>query len=215
VAIRFGVCALDRETRELSRSGKLVHLPPKSFRLLELLLERRPKAIAKEELFELLWPGTFVAESNLTRVIAELRDAIGDDAREPRLIRTIHGFGYAFQGSATSRRGPPEAAVPVFKVIWGDREVALAEGENVLGRDPLSVVCVDVASVSRHHARIVVEEDQATLEDLGSKNGTFLRGRRLKAPAALRDGDEIRVGTVPMVVRRFAPGATTETASRR
>jgi len=215
MTVRFGECVFDPETRELLRSGHLVHVAPKSFRLLELLLARRPKAIAKEELLELLWPGTFVAEGNLTRIVAELRGAIGDDGREPRLIRTIHGFGYAFQGSATSRPGPTEAAVPVFKVIWGDREVALAEGENVLGRDPLSVVCVDVASVSRHHARIVIEGDQATLEDLGSKNGTFLRGRRLKAPAALRDGDEIRVGTVPMVVRRFAPGGTTETASRR
>jgi len=213
VTVRFGDCVFDAETRELFRSGKPVHLPPKSFRLLELLLERRPKAIAKEELLQLVWPGTFVAEGSLTRVIAELRDAVGDDAREPRLIRTIHGYGYAFQGPATAEaRRPTASPGTVFKLIWGDREIALGEGESVLGRDPMSLVCVDVASVSRHHARILVDGDRATLEDLGSKNGTYRRGRRLKSPEALQDGDEIRIGTVPMVFRRFSGGATTETA---
>jgi hypothetical protein len=192
-----------------------VHLPPKTFRLLETLLERRPKAIPKDELMEVIWPGTFVVEGNLTRLIAELRQAIGDDAREPRLIRTIHGYGYAFCGETMAARGRSSAAGTVFKVIWGDREVALAEGENVLGRDALSAVCVDIGSVSRHHARIFVEGGVATLEDLGSKNGTYLRGRRLEAPAKLRDGDEIRVGTVPMRVRRLAAGGTTETARSR
>jgi DNA-binding winged helix-turn-helix (wHTH) protein len=205
----------DPETRELFRSGKPVHLPPKSFRLLELLLDRRPKAIAKEELLQLVWPGTFVAEGSLTRVIAELRDAVGDDAREPRLIRTIHGYGYAFQGPASADVRRPTVSSPVFKLIWGDREIALGEGENVLGRDPMSLVCVDIASVSRHHARILVEGERATLEDLGSKNGTYRCGRKLKAPEALADGDEIRIGTVPMVFRKFSGGATTETARTR
>ena len=211
MTLRFGECVFDPETRELFRAGETVHLAPKSYRLLEQLLEQRPKAISKEKLLELLWPGTFVSEGNLTRIVAELRDAIGDDAREPRLIRTIHGFGYAFQGG-TAASPRTAAAGPVFKLIWGDREIALAEGENVLGRDPLSFVCVDVASVSRHHARIVVEGEVATLEDLGSKNGTFLRGRKLGKPASLRDGDEIRIGTVPMRLRRFGPDGSTETA---
>jgi DNA-binding winged helix-turn-helix (wHTH) protein len=212
VTVQFGDCVFDPETRELFRSGKPVHLPPKSFRLLELLLDRRPKAIAKEELLQLVWPGTFVAEGSLTRVIAELRDAVGDDAREPRLIRTIHGYGYAFQAPASADTRRPTASSPVFKLIWGDREIALGEGENFLGRDPMSIVCVDIASVSRHHARILVEGDRATLEDLGSKNGTYRRGRKLKNPEALSDGDEIRIGTVPMVFRRFYGGATTDTA---
>ena len=140
MTVRFGECVFDPETREFFRSGRPVHLPPKSFQLLELLLDRRPKAIAKEELLQLVWPGTFVAEGSLTRVIAELRDAIGDDAREPRLIRTIHGYGYAFQGSASTEARRPKAVSPVFKLIWGDREIALREGENVLGRDPMSLV---------------------------------------------------------------------------
>ncbi len=213
MTVRFGDCVFDSETRQLLRKGEAVHLPPKTFRLLEALLERRPKALSKEALMELLWPGTFVAEGNLARLVAELRDAIGDDAHDPRFIRTIHGFGYAFPAEAKTG-GPPISTGPavVFKLIWGDREIALVEGENMLGRDPLSVACIDVASVSRHHAKIIVSGDKASLEDLGSKNGSFVRGRRVKTSTALRDGDALRLGSVPLVLRRFESGGTTETA---
>lgn len=213
MTVRFGDCVLDADTRQLLRRGEAVHLPPKSFRLLEALLERRPKAVSKEDLMELLWPGTFVAEGNLARLVAELRDAIGDDAHEPRFIRTIHGFGYAFPGDVRAS-GPQVRKAPevIFKLIWGDREIALAEGENLLGRDPLSVACIDVASVSRHHAKIIVSGDKASLEDLGSKNGSFVRGRRIKSSTAIHDGDAIRLGSVPLVLRRFGSGGTTETA---
>ena len=97
----FGDCALNGDTREFFRGGAAVHLPAKTFRLLELLLESRPRAISKEKLMEALWPGVFVAEGNLARLVAELREAIGDDAHEPKFVRTIHGFGYAFAGEAS------------------------------------------------------------------------------------------------------------------
>jgi DNA-binding winged helix-turn-helix (wHTH) protein len=206
--IGFGDCVLNNETREVSREGRPLHLQPKAFRLLEVLVERRPKAVSKEELIGLLWPKTFVAEGNLARLVAEVREAIGDDAHEPRFIRTVHGFGYAFHGKATSAAGER----PVFKLIWGDREIALDEGENLLGRDPLSIACIDVGSVSRHHARITVTGDQATIEDLDSKNGTYVRGRRLKGGAPLHDGDALRLGSVPLMFRRFGSGGTTQTA---
>ena len=212
MTVRFGDCVFDRETRELHRRGDPVHLPPKTFRLLEALLDRRPKAISKEELMESLWPGTFVAEGNLARLVAELREAIGDDAQEPRFIRTIHGFGYAFHGEAAAGRPGTEPGAVVFKLIWGDREIALSEGENLLGRDPLAVACIDVASVSRHHARIVVSGDKVTIEDLGSKNGTFLMGEAVTTPIALSDGDRLRIGTVEMTVRRYVGGVSTQSA---
>ena len=209
MAIRFGDCVIDPDTRELSRRGKPVHLPPKTFRLLETLLERRPKAISKEELMESLWPGTFVAEGNLARLVAELRDAIGDQADDSRFIRTIHGFGYAFHGEASAATRGPRAGGPVFKLIWGDREIALVEGENLLGRDPKSIACIDVASVSRHHAKIVVRGEKVTIEDLGSKNGTQVRGERVSGSVELEDGDVIRIGAVVLSFRMpTRPGST-------
>jgi len=208
--LRFADCLFDSETRELQRAGQSVALPPKVFQLLEALLTARPKALSKAELHEALWPETFVADANLANLVADLREALGDDAKNPRIIRTVQRFGYAFQAEAA----PADASVRVpsiFRLVWGDREISLGEGENILGRDRGAVAWIDVYSVSRHHARVVVAGDAAHLEDLGSKNGTYLRGEAVQGLCPLQDGDEIRIGTVVMTLRRFA-AASTQTA---
>src|SRR5215813_5407349 len=214
--VGFGECVFDGDTREFFRAGTSVHIPAKTFRLLELLLEVRPKAIPKERLTETLWPGVFVAEGNLARLVAELREAIGDDAHEPKFLRTVHGFGYAFAGDAEpASASTPPAPGTVFKLIWKDREIALREGENILGRAPDAVAWIDVHSVSRHHARIVVSGATATIEDLGSKNGTFLMGKSVGSRRSLRDGDRVRIGTVEMTLRRYVGGVSTESVRGR
>src|SRR5664279_979466 len=164
--LTFGDCVFDPGTREVSRGGREAPISPKAFRLLELLVERRPNAVSKEQLHELLWPSTHVAEANLPNLVAELRAGLGDDPRSPRIVRTVPRFGYAFCAEAAPAPGDPGRPV-VFKLIWGGREIALDPGENVLGRDPLCIACIDVASVSRRHARIAVHGDRATVEDLG------------------------------------------------
>ena len=65
--------------------------------------------------------------------------------------------------------------------------------------------------MSRHHARIVVADTEATLEDLGSKNGTMLNGRRVFTPTILADRDEVRLGSVRIVVRVLRPAGSTVT----
>jgi DNA-binding winged helix-turn-helix (wHTH) protein len=214
--LRFGDCVLDGETRELRRGAEVVPLSRKGFQFLELLLEERPRALPKNEIHERLWPGTFVSDGTLTSLVAEARLAIGDDAQEPRFIRTVHRFGYAFSGEAQEDRGTrarrrtPRLA---WRLFWGLREIALEEGETVLGRDPAATILVDHKSVSREHAKIRLSPEAATLEDLGSKNGTFLRGRRLTCPAPLSDGDEIRIGSIPMTFRAVSLSGSTETAA--
>jgi len=96
VRVQFGDCTLDSDTRELFRGAEPVHLSPKAFRLLELLLEARPRALAKAEIHEKIWPDAVVSEATLASLIAEIREAIGDAGKDGRFIRTIHGFGYAF-----------------------------------------------------------------------------------------------------------------------
>ena len=73
-------------------------------------------------------------------------------------------------------------------------ELWLKEGENLIGRSPDAAIRIDTSKVSRRHARILIEGVTATLEDLGSKNGTFLRGRRLEQAARIEDADEIQIG---------------------
>ena len=209
---RFGDCTLDSETRELLRGGKPLHLEPKAFRLLELLIAASPKALSKSLAQEELWPKTFVSERSLARLVALLRVAIRDRATKPRFIRTVHGYGYAFCGDVTSGDRPATVFGSNFhcRVAWGDREVALLEGENVLGRDPNATVYIDLNSVSRRHARIVVSGDSATLEDLGSRNGTHLKGQKLVAPALLANGDTIKIGAASLKFRSFRRTGTTQ-----
>ena len=209
--LRFGDCVFDSDTRQVFRDERLLPIPPKVFQLLEILIAERPKALAKSEIHGHLWPDTFVSDANLANLIADLREALGDDAKQPHIIRTVQRFGYAFEADARPAPPAPLPGTALFRLVWGDREIALAEGENILGRDAGAVAWIDIYSVSRHHAKIVVSGDQATLEDLGSKNGTFLRGEPVRAASPLADGDEIRIGTAVMTLRRFA-GVSTQTA---
>jgi DNA-binding winged helix-turn-helix (wHTH) protein/tetratricopeptide (TPR) repeat protein len=104
--VRFSDLTLDSEARELRRGRDPVHLSPKAFRLLEVLIDERPAAVSKERLFEIVWPQTFVAESNLASLVKEIRTALRDDARNPKLIRTVFGHGYAFGGDVTVEAVP-------------------------------------------------------------------------------------------------------------
>jgi DNA-binding winged helix-turn-helix (wHTH) protein len=211
VVVRFGDFVADFESRQLRRGGEVVHLGPKALEFLELLLRNRPRALSKAQIRDNLWPRTFVSESNLTSLVTELRTALGDKARQPRFLRTVYGFGYAFCGEAVEAPDASPAAAPRglrLRLFLEDREIALREGENLLGRVDEGVGWLESPTVSRRHARIVVTNGRATLEDLGSKNGTFLRGARLRSPAALSDGDEILLGRVRMTFRVLLPVST-------
>jgi DNA-binding winged helix-turn-helix (wHTH) protein len=178
--LHFEGCILDLDTRELLREGRPVSISPKAFTLLELMAQRRPKALSKAEIHSALWPDTFVTETNLANLVVELRAAVGDDAHAPRIVRTVPRFGYAFCAEARSdesARGVAPVGVSGHRLVFGRREIALMTGENIIGRERAAIVWINDESVSRRHARIVVGEDGAWLEDLGSKNGTFLRGR--------------------------------------
>jgi DNA-binding winged helix-turn-helix (wHTH) protein len=206
--IRFGACTFDAVRRELRRGEDAAHLSPHAFELLSRLVAARPHALSKEELLSSMWPEDFVTESSLAGLVAEIRRTIGDDAREPRFLRTVHGYGYALS-DGEPREADEDA---VCRIVWGPREVSLAEGENLVGRDPAASISVDDPRVSRHHARIVVAGGAARLEDLGSKNGTWLGERRIESPEPLSDGDEIRVGPARLVFRSFRACGPTQTA---
>jgi len=213
VRIRFGECEFDAARRCLLRAGRPRPLPPKAFLLLDLLLERRPAVVSKQELMERLWPDTYVSDGSLHALVANLRNALGDDSGEPRLLRTVARVGYAFEAEAWDA-GPSVGAVGGHYLVWGERELPLLDGVNVLGRERDCTARVDAATVSRHHARIVIAEGQAIIEDLGSKNGTFVGRSRLSKPAALSDGDEVRLGSIALVYHRGGALPSTQTGSK-
>lgn len=210
--VQFGDITLDSDSRQLVRRDRPVHLSPKAFDVLCHLVERRPSAVSKDRLFELVWPGTFVVEANLTVLVTELRRALADDPHAPRFIRTVHKHGYAFCAEATdiAPRPPARDALRAW-LVWNDRVLPLVEGENVIGRDPSCAVWLDQPGVSRRHARVVVAEDVAQIEDLGSTNGTFVGEMALTGPRRLRDADVIQLGSVDLKYRSWSPSRPVET----
>jgi DNA-binding winged helix-turn-helix (wHTH) protein len=214
--LRFGDCVFDPERRELTRHGAVVHTGPKLLALLQLLLDARPRALTKDEIHRSLWSGVFVSDATLTSLVTELRAAIGDNARAPILVRTLHGYGYAFCGSVSmepaTSRGERDVVHPC-RLVLGDRELSLSHGNTILGRSSDATVFVDDAGVSRHHARIVIGEHGAVLEDLGSKNGTVLNGSRIDGPTPLADGALILIGATTLKFRMLAAPGSTETVA--
>lgn len=209
---QFDAFTIDGGTRRLLRGEQEIHLSPKAFDLLVLLVENSSQAVAKEQLHEKLWPSTYVSETNLAGLIVELRQALDDSAGNSRYIRTVHRFGYWFVGDVRQESMRQSHRPPVrYWLLWDTRQIALHDGDNIVGRARDSEVWIDAAGVSRRHARIRLERGDATVEDLGSKNGTYLRGKRIAAPALLTDGDQIRIGSVLMTFRIPPPAESTET----
>ena len=209
--IRFSPFTLDLDTRLLTRETREMHLAPKAFELLAALALDRPKVLSKGALQQRLWPDTFVAEANLSNLVAEIREALGDRARTPKWIRTAHGVGYAFCGEAITLTGTREIASgqPNCWIEWGDRRFPLSNGEHVIGRDPDVEVRLDASTVSRRHAKLVVTAEGTMLEDFGSKNGTRRGGERVTSPVALVDGDDIHIGSLLITFHvREALGST-------
>jgi len=198
--LRFGQHVLDPEARCLVRQGTVLPLPPKAFDLLRLLIERRPAVVSHAEIHDCLWTGTAVAYTSLPRVVAELRKVLGDAASDPRYIRTVHRRGYAFCGSAVPDNPAPEARADSPRALsWGTRVIPLAPGAHTIGRRRESSVRIDALNVSRCHAELVVDPQGSRLRDVGSKNGTFLNGRRIEGEVGLADGDRIGIGAAALV----------------
>lgn len=209
--MQFGDFVLDRGTRQLLRGGELCPLGPKAFELLELLLAHRPNVVTKQRVRDRLWPSTAVSDSTLATVVLEVRSALGDDAKSPAFLRTVHGVGYAFCGEAAESGDSPGVTPTAYRLFVEGREVALRPGENLLGRVEAGAVWIESPSVSRRHARILIEGGAPILEDLGSKNGTYVSGNRISAPTRLSDGDEFRLGRVRLQLRAVQIDDTTQT----
>lgn len=211
--VAFGSFVLDLETRELRRSGTPVPLSPKGFQMLEILVANAPKALSKSELQHRLWPDTFVVEKNLANLAGEIRDALGDDAARPRFLRTVQRFGYAFREQTREPAGPraPEGTTSRFRLVWPEGHSTLAEGDHVIGRDPDVELFFDAPGISRRHAVIRISGRDATVEDLGSKNGTFLGDRRVDRPTRVANDDTIRVGSVLLTFKAVRAPESTKT----
>jgi len=198
----------------ISRDDEVVQLRPRAMDVLACLAVAAGKLATKRDLIDAVWRTEFVSEHALTQVIAELRAALGDDARKPVYIENIPRRGYRLVAEvipvAASMPVARHASVP-FKLQGHDRDYPLSQGINIIGRTDDADIAIDRTEVSRCQARIVVSGTSATIEDLGSKNGTYLNGERLQGPAPLTNGDEIWIGRSVARLRFLVEGEPTMT----
>lgn len=200
MGLRFGDFNFDSAQRELRRDGTPVHLSRKAFDILALLIDRRPKVVSKQDLLDEIWQGRAVEEENIKNLIAELRRALDDHSASPRFIRTVHGVGYAFCCEI------PQTA-SAWSLVFEGRNVPI-EDEIVLGRGNRCHIRLHSSSVSRQHARIRVSPSGPSIEDLQSRNGTFVNGKRIDAPTSLQNGDNIEIGADAMTIVNAEEAAT-------
>ena len=210
MTVQFAGFLFDEARRQLLRGRELRHLEPKAFDLLALLLSRRPNAVSKAEIREAIWPGAHVSESSLPGLVADLREALGDDPKDPRFIRTVPRHGYAFCADVVGDAAAPAHAAR-WTAVWAEHEIPLPEGEHLIGRGEDCRIRSNSTRVSRHHALIRVSSERLLVEDLGSRNGTWVNGRRLAGPAELRAGDAVRVG--PELIRFVTADADQSTVA--
>jgi DNA-binding winged helix-turn-helix (wHTH) protein len=217
VIYRFASFELDRSQYRLSRERAAIPIKPQVVELLAFLMEHRDRVVSKEELLTEIWKGRFVSEGALTEAIHEARRALGEDAAHPVYIKTLHGRGYQFLfrpvSVCTDKNSSESAESTAAFLSWSGGRTRLQEGENIIGRDPAVVVVLEGLRVSRHHARLVVKSDMAVVEDLGSKNGTALNGKRLSAPTLLSDGDMIEIGDVALTFQYGVADQSTMTST--
>ena len=220
--VRFGSFVFDSGAHELvqdelvvSRSTsapqrtapgpRRIHLSPKAFDVLEILLARRPKVVTKEVLLQEVWAGKIVEEANLAIVIGEIRKALGDDSKSPESVVTVPRRGYRFAAAVEDLDGSPAPDEYVrWWLTWKDKTLPLRQGENWVGRHPACSIWINAASVSRNHARILVGSERVVVEDRGSRNGTFVDGKRIEGPHVLVDGSTVTFGSESVTFRQWS-----------
>ena len=210
---RFDKFCFDSDQKALLRGGEPVRLTPRAFRLLEMLIRQRPKAVSKGDLLDHVWSGNIVEEANLKTLVNEIRNAIEDRGGRPDVIRTVFGFGYAFAGEVEEETEQLQRPAMVT-VRWDDQSLLLPDGAHLIGRRADCPICIEAPSVSRVHARLDVERDRLRIEDLRSKNGTFVSGKRISGRVELLDRCEVKIGEVVVKIARLDRGdATTQTVN--
>jgi DNA-binding winged helix-turn-helix (wHTH) protein len=213
--VRFGSFEVSLATGELRKKGMRVSLQRQPFEVLAMLLDRPGALVSREQLRERLWPGdVFVdVDHGLNKAINKLRDVLDDAGAAPRFIETLPRRGYRFIAPVTAVSAVPDQGRSVSRLLCEGRTILLAFGTHIIGRDEAAAISSDSKSVSRQHARLVLTQEAAVLEDLGSKNGTRVNGTVIRGPVTLTDGDEVEAGVLRLIFRTRSYGST-ETVNR-
>ena len=198
----LGPWRVDPAACELSNGAGVVRLRPKVMDLLTALARNPGQVLSKNCLLDMVWPDVTVGDASLTVAVGELRDALGDDLESPSFIETIPRRGYRLIAPVERLdRDPVRPGGSRFWLVGAGVELVLRQGENLIGRVPEAHIRIESPKVSRRHATIIVDGDVAVVEDLGSKNGTFVGDVRVDGPTPLAHGDQLRLGQLAALLQ--------------
>lgn len=204
-SFRFGGFELDVAAYALRRADQRIKLEKIPMEVLVLLVRKAGRLVNRGEIQAALWGSDVFVDQDaaINTAIRKIRRALADAAENPRFVETVVGKGYRFiaplethDTDVSSNRVAPRR--PNYLVTRGKRQFVLDRGENLLGRDPEATVYIDHPSVSRRHARISIQSTRAVLEDLQSRNGTFLDGRQIERPTEVPHGAIIGLGPITL-----------------
>ena len=199
--LQVGAWTVDADSGLLTQGDTSVRVRPKVMDLLVALAERPGELSSKEFLIARVWPDVVVGDGSLSVALAELRNALGNHPEAPEYIETIPRRGYRLTATMSTDEGKDaHTEGSHFWLTGAGLELELLQGENIIGRSPDAYVRIESPRVSRLHARITVEGDSAVIEDMGSKNGTFVGNTRVDGPIPLVHGDQIRLGQLAAIL---------------
>ena len=198
----LGPWQIDPAACELRNGGGVVRLRPKVMDLLVAFARNPGRVMSKQCLLDMVWSDVTVGDASLTVAVGELREALGDELESPNFIETIPRRGYRLIAPVTDP--DTDRIRPGGSRFWltgAGVELVLRQGENLIGRAPEAHVRIESPKVSRRHARIIIDGETAVVEDLGSKNGTFLGDIRVEGPTPLAHGEHLRLGQLAALLR--------------
>lgn len=216
--VRFGEFEFDPESGDLRRLGHRIMIQDQPLVVLDMLIARAGTLVTRQELCQRLWPQAFVDSDNgLNNAVSRLRSALEDSATTPHFIETVGRRGYRFIAAVELVHQREAAGAVRAWLVGGSGRIDLHAGENVLGRRGPDVQELTSPTVSRRHARITIDESSgvASIEDLASKNGTFVGERRVTGSVTLADGDCVRIGSLTWRFTLLQTSEETRTASVR
>jgi DNA-binding winged helix-turn-helix (wHTH) protein len=178
-----------------------------------LLLSRNPDSpdvlVLLDQVRSAMDPSAFAASMGAAATAAILNKTLSPDL----------AYAYARSAARAAAEALPDAQLdgPAARCwLWSEMgRFPLREGDNVLGRGEDARVVLESSMVSRHHARVTVRGDVALIEDLGSKNGTYVGDERVSTPRQLQEGDQIRVGAFVLAFHRPDPSSSTSSQTGR
>ena len=226
---------VEPEANRISNGETSIHLEPKAMEVLLCLAEYAGVVVPRQIIVDRVWATEFITDSTLTHTVADLRRALADDARAPQFIETIPKRGYRLVAEVVADGSPnPAASGPSLRnrplavvvgnsvrldsrdvldlsdhfLFLGDHEIPLVGRTFSFGRDQKADIQILVPEASRNHARLDIEPDGVTIEDLGSKNGTQVNDERIEGRCRLRSGDTISIGPTTLIYRSLASDPT-------